>query len=184
VSNLFRIADTNLQAQVNTLTNVANLSTANVACVGTRATVTNDPANDVLYLVDGTGRVILQIGADLGIRMGHSAGTAAYGVSLGVYATATTYAVAIGNGARAAGSTGIGIGTGAESWDGSSIQLGHGSYGVAGTLQVFGFPLLEAAGTIPNARLAGTDFVLTNLFDNVTNVLYYSNGVVTNKVSL
>jgi hypothetical protein len=166
---------------------VANISTANVACVGTRATVTNDPGNEALYLVDGAGRVSLQISSAGGIRLGHRTGSDGYGVSLGDSATSGVAGVSLGVGAFGSGS-GISLGQNAKTWADNCIQIGAGSNGVAGVLQVFGNVLLDADGYIPNSRLGAggpaVTFAITNAFGSSTQVLYYSNGSVTNKASL
>lgn len=186
LSNLVVIADTNLQAQVDGLTNAMITATQGVVFVGTRPTITNVPASEQFYLVDGAGRILLAIcSADAGgLQMGRGASALYDGVCLGYGATGDIYAVALGPQTLASGQYSVALGLRAMASGERALQLGQGTNATAWSLQVFDYPLLDASGRIPAARIGGYTGVWTNYGSPGTTVVWYSSGVLTNKVQL
>lgn len=124
------------------------------------------------------------------IGSGASVDPVAGGIAVGVGSLATNGVspLALGDSATADGNASLALGLFAACVaPGSSMatmQIGQGTNSTEGTLKFRGYRLLEADGTIPNARHSGWSGIWTNIQDNVTNLLQFGNGIATNKVTL
>lgn len=103
---------------------------------------------------------ILGTGSTLGsgcINIGTRSNTRYGGIALGYEASCTgNIGVAISQGTLSAGMGSVAIGYNAKATVGYAIQLGGGTNNASYTFQVYDYRLMNADGTIPEARLADT----------------------------